>query len=560
MKSYSKFFIGLGLAASFGMVACVDDLDVKPTDPNVLTSADFASDPEGYMLKELAGCYQQISTSGPDGGGSGILSEIDGGWSTFQRGVFTLNELTTDTYIWMWPNDQNGALGELCYDNFSTANSVIYGIYSRFYANIAICNQFLRNVDANAFVLNDSQKALAEEYKRQARIIRGINYFYLLDFYGNVAWVDETMYLEAGEQATRTEIFTKLVEDLEDVSAAYGDSYATPAYGYVGKEACDALLAKIYLNAEVYTGSTEYWAKCADKCKKIIAAHVGDGFENSGLAENYLTLFGANNKNHTLGGAWPNEIIWTIPSTNNELQSYGNSTFMIASGVNSDLGAAAIASANFNFHASWACMHTRQQFAQLFTWSAAPDGDGVVSPDKRTGLWYTGTKVSINNAELKFECGYSNCKFTNYAYNEDGTYDLAASPSGDNDFSDGDYPQFRLADIYLTLAECALHGAFDQATAWDYVNLIRRRAGIGDATSQNDLASAILDERGRELYGENCRRTDLIRFDQFAGITARNWNWKGGVQAGTAIPETRNLFPIPQTIVGVQGFKQNPGY
>ncbi|WP_262712619.1 RagB/SusD family nutrient uptake outer membrane protein [Arachidicoccus ginsenosidivorans] len=80
----------------------------------------------------------------------------------------------------------------------------------------------------------------------------------------------------------------------------------------------------------------------------------------------------------------------------------------------------------------------------------------------------------------------------------------------------------------------------------------------GDLTSY-DL-NTILDERGRELYWEGFRRTDLIRFGKFSGNNYL-WPWKGGVKAGAGKDSHFNLFPIPASeIISNTNLQQNEGY
>ncbi|MBQ1184335.1 MAG: RagB/SusD family nutrient uptake outer membrane protein, partial [Muribaculaceae bacterium] len=150
---------------------------------------------------------------------------------------------------------------------------------------------------------------------------------------------------------------------------------------------------------------------------------------------------------------------------------------------------------------------------------------------------------------------------TNWAYTDNGDVDTDNSPDGSNAFADADWCVIRLAEIYLTAAEANVVGkAGDQTKALEYVNYIRERAGVSAWTAANLTADNILDERCRELYGENCRRTDLVRHNKYAGGNY-NWNWKGNVGVGgTATPEHMNLFPIPSTVISFQGYKQNPGY
>lgn len=557
MKSLYKFFIAAGVAASMGLASCVGDLDVTPTDPNLITPDSFAKDPAGSLDRLIAECYQAMSTSGVDGGNSAIISGYNGGMGTFQRAVFCLNELTTDTYMWCWPNDEGAAYNALNVDNFPSTNVIFYGTYSRLYVIISICNEFIKNVEQGVLPISDELRPRAEEYVRQARIIRGLSYFYLVDLFGNVGWSDESLpALATPPQKTRSEIFDLVVADLESVSAAYGTAYAVPAYGYVGKEACDALLAKFYLNSEVFTGVPRY-QECWNKCSSIIAAHLGGGFDGSGLAPIYKTLFGANNDLHALGGARENEIIWITPQDGTYLTSYGGSTFMISAGTKAGVNN------SLNLGRAWASMRSRQEFAELFSWTES--GDALVSADKRTELWNAGGSFKLANTEVgEFTDGYSNNKYSNWIYNADGSIDQeASSPLASNEFSNADVPVIRLAEIYLSAAEAYVlsNGAAGNADdALTYFNYVRERAGVTPVTVGALTETNILDERARELYGENCRRTDLVRHHKFAGEGARTWSWKGGSVEGGVIPAHFDLFPIPQTIVDVMKYQQNPGY
>ena len=70
----------------------------------------------------------------------------------------------------------------------------------------------------------------------------------------------------------------------------------------------------------------------------------------------------------------------------------------------------------------------------------------------------------------------------------------------------------------------------------------------------------LLNERGRELYWECWRRSDLVRFGKF---TSKDylWAWKGGVYEGTGVDEKFNLMPIPANEINSNDkLIQNPGY
>jgi hypothetical protein len=138
------------------------------------------------------------------------------------------------------------------------------------------------------------------------------------------------------------------------------------------------------------------------------------------------------------------------------------------------------------------------------------------------------------------------------------------------DFSDIDFPVFRLPEMYFIYAEAFLRGGTgaDAITALDYMNKVRFRA-YGDSYGVNDMGKLkasdltlqmVLDERGRELYWEAHRRTDLVRYNLLTTGTYL-WPWKGGVASGTAVDPKYNIFPIPSTVrTANPNLEQNPGF
>jgi hypothetical protein len=162
----------------------------------------------------------------------------------------------------------------------------------------------------------------------------------------------------------------------------------------------------------------------------------------------------------------------------------------------------------------------------------------------------------LHIAQLKdhAEQGYGIGKFKNVT--------SGGAPGSNGEFVDTDFPMFRLADAYLIYAEAAVRTGSNLGTALGYVNTVRERAygnATGDITAAQLTLPFLLDERGRELALEAKRRTDLIRFGQFT--TGKVWEWKGGVQAGTATDPHLNLFPIPDAQLQANpNLSQNPGY
>ena len=124
----------------------------------------------------------------------------------------------------------------------------------------------------------------------------------------------------------------------------------------------------------------------------------------------------------------------------------------------------------------------------------------------------------------------------------------------------GDYAALRLAEVYLMAAEAILQGGGgSQAEALQYVNNVRQRAYGDNYTPWTSLSmSELQDERCRELYQENTRRTDLIRWNKWC--TGYTWEWKGGLSSGTNLPEYTKSYPIPTRVMTSSSLKQMTGY
>jgi len=174
--------------------------------------------------------------------------------------------------------------------------------------------------------------------------------------------------------------------------------------------------------------------------------------------------------------------------------------------------------------------------------------------DSREMFFTEGQTLEIPDVRT-FANGYAISKWKNIT--SDGL------PGKDPTFPDTDFPMFRLADVLLMHAEAILRSGGDPATALVSVNRVRERAFGGPAgnITQSELTlDFILAERGRELYWEAHRRTDLIRFNRFTSSDFV-WSWKGGVQEGTGTQEFLNLYPIPSSELNANPkLNQNPGY
>ncbi len=628
MKLFNKIFLGLGIAASaLGLSSCVGDLDLEPRDPSEITNV------SGDLDRVFADIYLQFSTYGANG--ASPVEGFDGGMAAFQRAMFIAEEIPTDEACWLWDPADYGAFN---YGTFNANQGCLYGFYSRLLINITLCNQFIQSVNDGGFNLDAAGQARAEQYKLQAKTLWGACYFYMLSFYDKVPYADETTPVGAiPDQLSRQEVYNRVTSELEQVVAAYGENQ-TPYYGFVGKDVAEAILAKIYLNAEVFTGTPAY-DKCYQHCKNIIARLGKGGYYGNGLVRSYNALFGANNDKYVLGNAGSdvNEIIWAIIGNEVNLTGYSGATFMQAAwlGTNgvqetmytpttdqslnntteetekgkviykyysaADYTAAKasydeiagsskeswkvyvnemvnnvpysfdptqvgyIAQDWYNAGFGWKCMVARKSFVRKFEWD---DVQMSQSSDRRVSLWQTSKHgFSVENISLVGDDwgknGYLCPKYSNWAYNEDGTINKAESPTNIS-FGAGDFAAIRLAEIYLTAAEAILNGGGgSQAEALQYVNYIRERA-YGDAPGATDHHWATLsmqdlrDERCRELYQENVRRTDLIRWNQWS--TGYTWEWKGGLQSGTNLPAYTKCYPIPTRVMSAAPMQQTTGY
>ena len=242
-------------------------------------------------------------------------------------------------------------------------------------------------------------------------------------------------------------------------------------------------------------------------------------------------------------------MIFTLQSDGTYTQNYGPTTVFVNGEVGSiEQNGTALGVSSGGWGGA---LRLRKEFVHKF------DGPTFANDSRNTILHAPTRTLDIADIANKDQ-GYILQKFTNKT---------AAGVAGINStFVDTDFPLFRLADVYLMYAECALRGASGASTsqALTYVNALRERANAGatgaDIASGDLTLDFILDERARELHWEAHRRQDLIRFNKFAGGNY-NWAWKGNASNGVAIPSTLNIFPIPiNALDSNSNLSQNPGY
>ena len=515
MKTLKYILSSIAVVAALS--SCFKDLDVTPIDPN-LDTADKALTTADDFEALLAGIYTGYGTSGYYGpNGSPSISGLDGGMSQYVRGLFHLCELSTDVYVCGW-NDEG--VPDVCKMQWDASTGLIYSIYSRMFFQIAHCNEFIRQ--ANATSVNLPKK---DEWIAEARALRALSYYHAIDNFGNVPFADESSLVgQTPKRITRAELYDWLEGELIDII----DTSALPVnaeYGHINKSAAKMILAKLYLNAEVYTGTAQ-WAKCANVIKDL----MDDGYAlhttaRGGTYNAYQDLFLADNDQCA------DEIIFAIEQDGIDTQSYGVTNYLVFAFTGGSMVAA-----DLGISSGWAGCRTTPEFYGKFT-----------AADKRALFWTDGQTVDVTDFG-EFTNGIGFQKYRNM--NADGT------PGKAEGFVDIDFPVFRYADVLLMAAECEAHGAAVDGYAG--FNEVRARAGL--APIATPTLQEILDERARELYLELWRRQDLIRAGQFT-TNAYIWQWKGGVHDGQAVEDYKNLFPIPTSDMMVNpNLKQNEGY
>ncbi len=538
MKNKYLKYIGKSIAAAtigaLCFTSCVNDLDQLPIDPNTSTAESVYTSEEAYE-QVVAKIYAALALTGQKGpAGNGDVGGIDEGASSYIRNLWNAQVLTTDEAICAWGDFGISQLNQLQY---SAANPFIEGLYYRLYHQISMANEFLRQ-SSESSLASRGQQDLAdkiEELRAEVRFLRAYDYAVAIDLFGSVPFVteDDGIGTYLPEQVSRKQLFDWVIAELNEI-----ESEITPIgsaqYGRVDAGAVAFLKARLYLNAGVYTGTT-MWDDVITETNKIIAAY-------SLYQGSYQHLFYADNNSTDISSGF----IFAVPFDGDKMQTYGGTTFLAFSATGGGISADAI-----GLSGGWGGNRARPQLIDLFA-----NGDKRGYVDEMDGTFFDSGAKEIENP-AKYDDGFGVMKFRNI--NSDGT-----TPTN-KDFVTTDYPLFRLADAYLMYAEAAVNGAqgSSKATAVGLINQLRERAfgnASGNITETNLTANFILDERGRELYWECTRRSDLIRFEKYTS-NAYLWAWKGGVADGTAVSRTKRLFAIPAKEIGANTkLVQNPGY
>ncbi len=554
MKRFLNYVALVSIA--LGMASCVQDLNTTPIDPNSSTS--FNQD---RMFTKCYSCMAVIGQSGP--GENSDVEDIDAGTSGFYRTIWYCNELTTDEAWWIW-NDAESK--QMCQTNWTGTNTMIRAIYTRLNLNIKYCNHYLKYASSET---QEDKNRLAE-----VRWIRAFHIFYLMDMYLYAPLIIEESNVFP-HFLPRHKIYEWLVTELLDLTVALPDQRVSPYR--VGKAAAQLLLARVYLNADVYNKYNKDWTKgsalnsALDMATKVITDNPQHELvtetivTDSGFVYSpYQQLFmGDNNRPEVM-----KESLFQIYQDGLYAQSYASSMLLI--GANRLQGMIA-----WGIEAEWHSMRTSPTLVDKFLKPAKIDretakdmihneyemraylGDDraiLCSDSVKTGYTFTiKGNQDLGDTKYLFDC-WAGLKFT-------GVYSTASkpelSPRQNPSWPDTDIPVLRLAEAYMIQAEANFRKG-NKGEALNIINnVIRKRAGADPLTSLDE--TTLLDEWSREFYYEGRRRIDLVRFGRFFGPESDQYryHWEGRMGKNdmppaenspfftTGTPEYMNWFPVP---------------
>lgn len=535
------------ILTALALTSCVNDLDTLPLNKTEPISEYVYGTDETAYLKGLSRLYFQfVSNDLTD------LQQMDGGASEIIRAFWSVQETTTDAAKCSWENDAwVRALNTNTWTDVQ--NDAVYAVYVRTLQGIAFVNEYLRQTAPAR--LNDrgvsaELAAKIDVFRAEARFIRAYLYWMAIDCFGDVPFTTENSPFGGTyfpKQASRSYIFDYCISELTYLMSDESPMpEARTEYPRADKGSVAGLLARMYLNSNVYTG-VERWAEAKAACETVFDM----GYS---LCPDYAALFrGDNGTNMQARG----EMLWAIGYNAEKTQSYGGTSYILSAALAStDITDQSRPNGQRN---GWAGLRVPYEYVSKYYGVSGQDYEtGTYQVDDKRGevFYIKGRSESMDGALYNFMNGWSCLKFNNIPH--DMTDETYLPVSAVKSFSDVDFPMIRLAEIYLIYAEACMNlGIPSQARP--YIDQLAARAGV---TPPSEItADFLVAERARELLWEAHRRTDLIRFGLY-DTDVYLWPYKGGESfAGQAFPSYKRIFPIPPTELATNDqLVQNPGY
>lgn len=556
-----KIFIKTAMASMLcmGFVSCADELNIKSVDP--LNHQTYTV--EGLLAKQ----YATLGLTGQKGPAG--LQDISGdeGESGFIRTVFNLEELMTDETLWAYQS--NDGIAQITSMNWDNDNPRVNWAYQRLSFNI---NQY------NFFISEQTGK-MSEDKIAEVRFLRALNYYYFLDLYRKAPFKD-TFDNNLPTEKSGKELYEWLDNELttiEPLMAEVGAYNTAKDFGRADRGAAYALHARLALNSAVYTdGQVKDYQKAIHYCDEIINSGKYDlsRVAKSGYSGYQQLFMGDNDCNPDAR----KEIIFPIRQDGVKTRSFAGTSYLVNASTITGMPYASTSD-------PWKCLFARVDLVKKFFPNgdipkatdedllSNPSKDQVIAKDNEKGISTADVVAQAKDDRALFYMGIGGCsdkartltpgdaitgplngasfvKWTNF--HADGT------AQHHQNFSDTDFPLFRLAEIYLTRAEAKYRLDRSQDGLAD-IQYVQERANRQIQASSVD-EQTLIDEWCREFYLEGRRRSDLVRFGLFTG-SKYLWSFKGGSENGQGIPTKFDIYPIPgDEMKNNPNMTQNPKY
>ena len=560
-RTFKNIFLAL-TSSVIAFSSCIGDLDVNPLNPTEMSPNQAYGAEVGSYLQGLTKIYYSfINTSG--------LNVADGGASELIRAFWSTQEVTADACKCAWSSD--AWVRDLNSNTWSEAkNDATYAVYCRTILGISYANEFLRSTTEDMLDMrgcDDAVKAKVRQFRAETRFIRAYLYWIAMDTFGNVPFTTENSPLGGGfipTQTPRVELFNYIVDELNAIAASGDMPAAQSNYPRADIGSVYGLLARLYLNAEVYTATdvapgTPMWAEAKAACEEIYKL----GYS---ICPDYAALFrGDNGENAKARG----EFLFAVPYDAEDTQSYGGTGYLTfaaaaATDVKDDKGTSDESDDEFfgptGINNGWAGIRVPDPYVQTyFTPSAFDFEAGTYTIADKRGQMFNIQGQTQEMDLYVFTTGWKCWKYNNYPHDKGPKDAEALKLANTKSYSDIDFPLIRLGEIHLIYAEACMH-LTAEAQALPKLKELADRAGVTATTSITQ--EFLVAERARELMWEAHRRTDLIRYGMYGGNTSYSWPFKGGNSAyGQPFEKYMELYSIPpEELASNEKLVQNPGY
>ncbi len=430
--------------------------------------------------------------------------------------------------------------------DYTSDNSYIKNTWKSYGIGFSRCNIAL------FYMSKMQQTEKVKQFTAEVKFIRALSMYQMNDCFGQMPFreYNENDFSSKPVYLNRAKIVERMISELNEIIPTLKVKGAVP-YGRITKAAAQVLLAKIYLNYQVYTGTapafndgTAKWAETISLCDDIINGKSG----NYVLADDFWKLYLSDNAAYSdqtetiLPIIYDSKIgIGGIPWVNITLgynQFFGNylSSNMMNGCCTTPTFVATWNQADPRFKDNRLKSSTGFNLGFLIGQQYSPSGVALKTKDGGRPLIFTTDFINNNSLEEQ------GVRVVKYAPNPTTTYPGA---------SENDFQYYRLTDVYLMRAEAKFRSN-DVNGALADINTIRVKRGVPAYALSEFTLEKILNERGYEFYWDNCRRNDLIRFNKYCDAR---------YEKTTVTPAYKILFPIPLAAYDVDhNVVQNPGY